>query len=162
MSKIIALGIIGIWLCSGLVSVSACTTELYAGRNQEDAGDVTVWRSGAVLYVEFSTDSGWTMSETHLAVATSFEGIPQTKKGNPKIGNFPYQTDHPEGTETHTYILNLNDYYPDGGWHGKTLFFAAHAVVFHPDWGEETAWADTWGQSFPGSSIALYFTITFP
>ena len=162
MGKIIAIGIIGILLSSGLVSVSACTTELYAGRNQKDAGDVHVGRSGHLLYVTYSTDSDWTMSETNLAVATSFEDIPQTKKGSPKIGHFPYQTDHPEGTETYTYVINLYEYFPNGGWSGNTLYFAAHAVVSHPDEGEETAWADTWGQSFPGSSTALYFTVTFP
>jgi len=113
------------------------------------------------IYVTYSTDSDWTMSETNLAVATSLDGIPQTKKGNPKIGKFPYKTDHPDGTDTHTYVIDLNDYYPNWGWNGKTLYFAAHAVVSNPDFGEETAWADTWGQSFPGGSWALYFTVTF-
>lgn len=161
MGKIIAIGIIGILLCSGMASVSAVYTELYAGRDQEIVGDVFVRRSGQFLSITFTTDSGWTMSETNLAVATSLEGIPQTKSGNPKIGRFPYKADHPDGTETHTFVINLNDYYPNWGWSGNTLYFAAHAVVSHPDEGEETAWADTWGQSFPGSSWALYFTITF-
>ncbi|MHA1491435.1 MAG: hypothetical protein ACTSRI_17505 [Promethearchaeota archaeon] len=162
MGKIIAIGIIGILLSSGLVSVSAVWTDLYAGRDQKITGDVHVWRSGGQLNVRYTTESGWTLSETHLAVATSFEDIPQTKKGNPKIGRFPYSSDHPEGTETYTYVINLYDYFPDGDWSGNTLYFAAHAVVSHPDWGEETAWADTWGQYFPGNSIALFFTITFP
>jgi len=101
------------------------------------------------------------MSETHLAVATSLDDIPQTKSGNPKIGKFPYKADHPEGTVTYTYTIDLDDYglLNNGEYHG-TLIFAAHAVVSHPSLGEETAWADT-GQSFPGNSWALYFTLTF-
>lgn len=161
MGKIIAISIIGIWLCSGLTSVSAVWTDLYAGRDQKIAGDVHVWCSGELIYVQYSTDSGWTISETHLAVATSLDGIPQNKKGNPKIGHFPFKGDHPEGTEIVTYVFDIYDYFPVGGLSGKTLFIAAHAVVSHPDFGEETAWADTWGQSFPGNSWALYFTITF-
>ena len=160
MGKLIAISIIGILLCSGMTSVSACTTELYAGRDQKNVGDVDVWVKEDILKIRYSTDSGWTLSETHLAIATSLDGIPQTKKGNPKIGKFPFSMDHPEGTETYTYNIDIGDYFP-GGISGVTLFFAAHAVVTHPELGEETAWADTWGQYFPGSSIALYFTITF-
>jgi len=161
MGKIIAISIIGIWLCSGMTSVSAVWTDLYAGRDQTITGNVHVWRSGGQLNVRYSTESGWTLSETHLAVATSLDGIPQTKKGNPKIGHFPFADDHPEGTEIVTYEFDIYDYFPVGGLSGETLFIVAHAVVEHPELGEETAWADTWGQSFPGSSIALFFTITF-
>jgi len=161
IGEIFAIGIIGILLCSGMTSVSACSTELYAGRDLKIVGDVHVWSSGELFYIQYSTDSGWTLSETNLAVATSLDGIPQTKKGNPKIGQFPFSSNHPAGTETVTYVINLYDYFPVGGLSGKTLFIAAHAVVSHPDLGEETAWADTWGQSFPGGSWALYFTITF-
>ena len=162
MCKIIAIGVIGILVCSGMVSVSAVNTALYAGRDQNVVGNVFVLKSSHFLLVEYSTDSGWTINETHLAVATSLEDIPQTKKGNPKIGKFPYKEDnHPEGTDSYTYTIDLYDYIPGGDWSGKTLYLAAHAVVYHPDYGEETAWADTWGQYFPGSSIALYFTITF-
>jgi hypothetical protein len=115
-------------------------------------------KSGSILYVEYSTSSEWEIMETHFALGTSLDDIPQTKKGNPKIGRFPFQSEHPEGTDTHTYIINLDQCFPDG-WTGKLLYFAAHAVVSHPCKGEETAWADTWGQSFPGSSWALYFTV---
>ena len=161
IGEIFAIGIIGILLCSGMTSVSACSTELYAGSELNTVGDVTVWCSGELFYIQYSTGSGWTLSETNLAVATSLDGIPQTKKGNPKIGHFPFKSDHPEGTETVTYVINIYDYLPVGDLTGKTLVIAAHAVVSHPDEGEETAWADTWGQSFPGSSWALYFNITF-
>jgi hypothetical protein len=163
IGKITAILLIGTFLCSGFTSVSAVFTDLYAGRDQDVVGNVHVrgYDDHSIL-VRYTTDSGWTLSETHLAVATSFAGIPQNNKGNPKIGRFPYKADHPEGTITHTYIIDLYDYFPGGGWSGQDLYFAAHAVVNHPDFGEETAWADTWGQYFPGGSIALFFVITLP
>jgi hypothetical protein len=163
LGRTLAIGIIGILLCTCIPSTSACLTELYAGRNQLDIGDVIVRYSGDHhLAVIYQTESGWTLSETNLAVATSFDGIPQNKKGSPKVGHFPYSADHPAGTTTYTYLVDLYDYFPGGGWSGQDLYFAAHAVVNHPDFGEETAWADTWGQSFPGSSVALYFVVTLP
>jgi len=161
MSKLIIIGIVSMLLCSGMASVSAIFTDLYAGRDQRVVGDVHARRSGHLFLITYETDSGWSLEETHLAVANSFDEIPQTKKGNPKIGKFPYQAVHEEGTEIYTYVLNLYDYFPDGNWRGNTLYIAAHSVVTHPEFGEETAWADTWGKYFPGNSIALYFTFTF-
>lgn len=161
MGKIIAIGVVCILVSSGMASVTAVFTDLFAGRDQNVVGNVHVRRSGHFILVVYSTESGWTMSETHLAVAHSLEDIPQNKKGNPKIGRFPYKSNHPGGTDSHTYIIDLLYFFPQGDWRGKTLYFAAHAVVSHPNYGEETAWADTWGQSFGGGSWALYFSITF-
>lgn len=161
MGKFIAISIIGILLCTGIQSVSACYTDLFAGRDQNIVGDVHVRRAGHLFIVTYSTDSDWLITETQLAIATAFEDIPQNKKGSPKIGHFPYQSEHPEGTDFVQYSINLYDYFPAGDWRGNTLYIAAHSVVEHPELGEETAWADTWGQYFPGSSIALFFTFTF-
>ena len=160
IGKIFAISIIFILLGTGIQSVSACYTDLYAGREQNIVGDVHVRRSGHLLIVAYSTDSDWLITETHLAIGTTFEDIPTNKKGSPRIGHFPYQSEHPGGTDFHQYAINLYDYFPDGNWRGQTLFIAAHAVVAHPELGEETAWADTWGQYFPGNSIALFFTFT--
>ena len=164
---LIAVGIVGIMLCSGMNSVSACyvNTPLLASNEEIEIGEVEVKHFSKYddkMYIIYNiTESGWQINETNLAVATSFDDIPQTKSGNPKIGKFPYKADHPGGVTTYTYTIDLDDYglLNNGEYHG-TLVFAAHAVVYNPSISEETAWADT-GLNFPGGSWALYFTVTF-
>lgn len=34
------------------------------------------------------TEPGWEIIETHIALACTLDGIPQTNKGNPKVGQF--------------------------------------------------------------------------
>ncbi|MHA2005638.1 MAG: hypothetical protein ACW960_16370 [Candidatus Thorarchaeota archaeon] len=58
-----------------------------------DVGEVRVWNDGDNLYVEFITEDGWCLLETHLSVAESLDGIPQTKKNNPIPGHF--EQSHP-------------------------------------------------------------------
>jgi len=53
MGKIMGIGIIGILLCSGMVSVSACSTDLYAGSDLTIVGEVIVRRSSNLLYVTY-------------------------------------------------------------------------------------------------------------
>ena len=125
-------------------------TTLFAGQTIE-VGTVNVWNDDVNLYVKYVlTDLDWCLTETHLAVAVSLDGIPQTKKNNPIPGQFPYQCCYDEGgsewvfqikkggntgagcdadgsTETCltviTYTIPL-DWGPDTG-----LFIAAHAVI---------------------------------
>jgi hypothetical protein len=68
---------------------NSLTTTLFAGQTI-DAGTVTVQAVGTALCVTFAATSDWAIEETHLAVATSLAGIPQTRKGNPRPGQFPY------------------------------------------------------------------------
>ncbi|MBA7552163.1 hypothetical protein ES705_44718 [subsurface metagenome] len=65
------------------------------------------------------------MTETHLHVATSLAGIPQTKKGNPIPGKFEENDEHDCVAEfLYTYDL------AGRGWTVDTqLHIAAHAVV---------------------------------
>jgi hypothetical protein len=63
---------------------------LYAGKNTQ-IGWVRVNITPSTVTVRFETFDGWLMTETHLAVVTAAQGwekIPQTKSGNPKVGNF--------------------------------------------------------------------------
>ena len=121
-------------------------------------GSVYVWNDGENLNVTYVILPwlDWVMSETHLAVAGSFDDIPQTKKGNPKVGRFPYKHEELGGVTTDTYIIPLDDLEPVD----DTLFIAAHAVVEIPGVREETAWADCGGKYayFPGGNWATYFT----
>jgi hypothetical protein len=109
-------------------------TELIAGQSI-DVGEVQVWDDGEYLYVRYLIDADLTpddpgddssqtlIYETHVAIASSFEDIPQTKKGQPKIGHFPYSNSFETGvTEVmHEIKLDIN---PD-----EPVYISAHAVV---------------------------------
>ena len=125
--------------------------------NKMLVGWVTVWNDGDYLYVKYETTGGWELTETHLAVADSFDDIPQTKKGNPKVGRFPYKMMHDPSVTEYTYVIDLT-------WSADTeLIIAAHAVVELRSDGcvlQETAWADCGGidAQFPGNNWATYIT----
>ena len=134
---------------------------LFAGQTI-DSGNATVTNDDAFLYITFLTAQGWLLSETHLHVADSLAGIPQTKKGNPKVGNFDYKTTHdPEVTE-YTYVIAKADLSPDDN---SSLVIAAHAVVVKYDAAgnqiaNETGWAD--GDRFVDrGSWSTYFMHTW-
>lgn len=139
-------------------SAAPFIADLIAGQNI-DVGEVEVWNDGVNLHVTYVTD-GWVLTETHLAVATSLDDIPQTGSGNPKVGKFPYSDPHGPVPEW-TYHIALDTIDPD--WEvGDTLYIAAHAVVECDR--EETAWGygecDWGGQFTDGGSWATYFKYT--
>ena len=126
-------------------------SDLYAGKHIR-MGVVHVWNIDSHLYVDYYSHGLYEITETHLAIGDELEDIPQTKKGNPKIGHFPYK-----GKLFFKIPLSEIDAGED-----NTVYIAAHAVVGRwvgDEWEEETAWANT-GNSFPGKSWALYFTYT--
>ena len=126
-------------------------TGLVVGRKEMPVGNITVWDNGTSLYVKYETTGCWHLVETHLAVATSLEEIPQTKKGNPIPGHFPYSNYHDPMVQEYTYEVDLDD---------DELYIAAHAVVYC-DCGcyYETAWGEgPTSDYFPGRSWAMYFT----
>jgi len=114
-----------------------------------DVGFMTVSNNQNSLIIVYHAENGWTITETHLAVATSLAGIPQTKKGNPIPGQFPYYTSHSPGVTEVVHVVNSN------AWPtGTRLYIAAHAVVVSGG-SNETAWGD--GLDFPGNNWATYF-----
>jgi len=129
-------------------------TDLIAGQHH-DVGEVKVWNDGEYLHVKYETTDDWYLVETHLHVATSFEGIPQTKKGNPKPGKFDIKWPHDPPVQNHEYWVKLE-------WDpGTKLYIAAHAAVVRINGSgervqEETAWGD--GNDFPWKNWATYFT----
>lgn len=102
-------------------------------------------------------ENPWVIGDTKIAAGELLEDIPQTKKGNPKVGHFPYISGDP-------IPLDLTV-----GVH--TVYIAAHAEVLNPDelvedpeTGElvprqESAWGE--GEGFPGKNWAMYFTFTY-
>ena len=128
------------------------TVDLIAGQNY-DVGDVVVWGDGQTLYVKYVISvEGCLLAETHLAIADSLDKIPQTKKGNPIPGQFPYKEAHDPPVTDCTYTIDATQWSPD-----KKLYIAAHTIVVCPE-GEETAWATTYNKEFEGTNWATYFT----
>jgi hypothetical protein len=143
-------------------SVSAVTKTwypLYAGQNTF-VGHVAVWNDADDLHVQYLLVGDWKLAETHLHVATSLGGIPQTKKGNPIPGKFDYSMVHNPYVAQYTYVIDLDTL------GGTDLTIAAHAVVIDseaPCLGSETAWARRCGappQGFPGKNWATYIEYT--
>ena len=127
-------------------------TNLTAGQDTT-VGTVSVWNDAATLYVQYETTDNWVINESHLAVETSIEEIPQTKNGNPKPGQFEYSNE--SVTTDYTYEIPIE-------WDvNTTVFIAAHAeVLLLNETGvviqEETAWGD--GEQFnEGRNWAMYF-----
>jgi len=90
-----------------------------------------VWNDGTNLYVQYVTTGGWVLTETHLHVATSMEGIPQNN-GNPPPGQFDYASEYDpsEGvTEPDPYVIPLADLGVADPCDPTMLYIAAHAVV---------------------------------
>ena len=141
-----------------------------------DVGSVSVSDDGTDLTVTYAIDTGdWEFVETHLHVATSFtgkSGIPQTKKGNPKVGKFDY-SDPPEAPPTsQTYTIPIVDIFGDTPAPGSyTLYIAAHAAIeYTDDMGtpedpeddilyEESAWGEDI-EFNEGKSWAMYMVYT--
>lgn len=105
---------------------------LLAGQTIE-AGTVCAAVDGDDLKLTYTTTDGWTLSEAHLWVGTSLSGMPQTNKGSPIPGQFPYKAENlPDGTTTVTLAAPLSIF----GLQGSqtecvpvNALVAAHAAV---------------------------------
>ena len=159
MKKVFRIGLVfGIFLMLTALmfagNVSACRySDLIAG--QEDvAGFISANDYYGNLYIEYHEAAGWTITETHLVVVDDLndpDQLPRTKKGNLKIGHFPY-------TGKMSYVIPLADIGDGEHAQGDIIYIIAHAVVIGPECQEETAWADC-GNEIPGlnGGWALYF-----
>ena len=150
MKKIYVFAILLFLILSLVIPVSANTAEaplvvdLIAGQN-EHAGDIKVWDDGTSLYVLYETVNPWCLTETHLAVASSLDGIPQAN-GNPIPGQFPYKNTHNCATNF-LYTIPLNK-------DVCQIYIAAHAAVKSLG-STETAWGN--GLDFSGNNWGTYF-----
>jgi hypothetical protein len=101
------------------------------------------------LVVTYETDNGWNLDETHLWVKNNEDPVlPANKKGNPKIGNFPYVSENVADTvkEVEIPLENFGDLHEmlcNGSGMALELNadLAAHASVVNDALGQETAWA---------------------
>ncbi len=129
-------------------------TPLYAGQTL-DAGNVTVSNDAINIYVEYSTNDPWVISEAHLAIADSLAGIPQTKKGNPIPGHFSNSAIFDPEVTDYTFTVPRGNFFV-----GETLYIGAHAIVQAPasSGGTQTGWG--FGPGFPGANWATYLQYT--
>lgn len=132
------------------------TVPLLAGRTTP-VGSVVVTNSEDTLFILISMDGDWYLKETHVAVACSLSGIPQTKTGNPIPGRFPYKDSYCPPVQDDLYTLPLS------AFPCSNLVIAVHASVVRLSPAgavlqEETAWAA--GDPFPGRNWATYFKYT--
>lgn len=94
-------------------------TTLLAGQYY-DAGTVTVWEEADKLHVRYDTKGDWYLTETHLGIANSMNGLLEEDKELPSPGQFPYKNNH-NLVQDFTYVLDLPGYNP--------VYLAAHARV---------------------------------
>jgi len=118
--------------------VELSTIDLIAGQHI-DSGDIEITNDGDNLIISISTQDGWSLSESHVSVEASEEDIPQTKKGNPKPGQFEYSESHEPNVTTFEYVIPISELPED-------LTIAVHTVVQQivddEVVEEETAWAE--------------------
>ena len=140
-------------------SETACySTPLIAGQNYT-AGrvDVEIVNEGGIdyVYITYITNSEWVIKLTHL-YAGDRDGIPETKKGNPKPGVFEKRMDYEANIISDfevEYKIPADAFEP-------CFYIAAHAeVVKIDDKGAEIQRETGWGQGegFEGDSWAMYF-----
>ncbi len=106
------------------------TTDLVAGRDKRVVGEVKVVDTNGGIEVTYTTDAGWRIVETHLAVSSDvpeavsgnewFDEGWLNRAGNPVLGAFPEGDDFDEGVGTATYTVNVD---------GFPVYVGAHAVV---------------------------------
>jgi len=129
ISQVPATGQSGItYLTKGTPGVPEVFT-LYAGQTI-DVGTVKVWNDGVNLYVKYETNSGWKMTETHLAVVTDVADFPTNKPGNPMVGHFPYGEEN-IFTDTWEETIELEKLGVSWTTWDHPLYIAAHAVVLN-------------------------------
>jgi hypothetical protein len=150
-SLLLAVTLLATWsVPAEAVCGASLSTPLYAGQTL-DAGTVMVSNDAANIYVRYTTNDPWVISDAHLAIASSLAGIPQTKKGNPIPGHFAYSAIFDPEVTDYTFTIPIGSFQP-----GQTLYIAAHAVVQAPasSGGTQTGWG--FGPGFPGANWATY------
>ncbi|KAF5424271.1 MAG: hypothetical protein C5S44_01935 [Candidatus Methanocomedens sp.] len=165
MNKLVLLSALMIAIIGTFGTVSAVEPHNLVAGGDQVVGNVTVTNDGENISVTFTTTDGWCMTETHLHIANESEdGIPQTKKGNPRPGQFDYSEVHEPSVTEYTYVIPLDGLSGD-------VYIAAHAVVrdegnpIVDDEGnltffEESAWGND--KPFKGKNWAMYSTYTIP
>jgi len=97
-----------------------CVT-LLAGHSI-NVGKVCIDDTGDKTSIKYKMMDGWELTEAHLWIGETLEDMPRTRKGNPKIGHFPYHSGVIAGRTSYTF-------YNDIALCNQTIYMAAHAAV---------------------------------
>ena len=160
MNKLVLLSALMIAIIGTFGTVSAEEIHNLVAGGDQVVGSVTVSIVDENISVTFTTIDGWLLNETHLHIANlSEDGIPQTKKGNPRPGQFDYSEEHVPGVTEYTYEISLDGFSGD-------VYIAAHAAVDGTVDGT-TTYESAWGNDnpfnpFTGGNWAMYSIYTLP
>lgn len=116
-------------------------------------GRVCVALRADSLIVNFEADSGWRITETHLAVAGDLNGLPLAGGRQPVLGRFPYKHEHSPGVARHIVAISPAERPVSVGPEGIVL--AAHATLLRNGI-EEGAWATGTPFTAEGSPAAYF------
>ena len=157
-------------LVANYPSGSECQT-LVAGQWM-DSGKVCVNVEGTDLLVTYNmnTDESWQLTEAHLWAGVGDDpvtaGMPANKKGNPKIGRFPFVSGDITGETSYQFRVPLTTFgaaVPEDLCDSSALL-AGHAAVRQDNgadgYNTETGWIDG-EQILAGGSWAMYASIDF-
>ncbi len=86
-----------------LPCVVPVTTSIMAGQST-NVGNIIVTNDETNVYVTYMTTGNYLVKKTHLYVGAC-GNIPVNNAGNPRIGQYPYQTQHGTGISSYTYTI---------------------------------------------------------
>jgi Ca2+-binding RTX toxin-like protein len=109
------------------------------------------------LVAEYLAASGWSLMETHLAVAADLQGLPRNEGGILRLGGFLADS-LSAGTQRSTHTLSLLAF---GAKAGSTLAVSAQASAVFGTGLEEGVWAEGEAVS-PGRHPGTWFAFTLP
>jgi len=171
MKKIVSFLILTFCMLALLSVVASAEMVILRAGQSIDAGTVTVSYDGEELCVTYETKDDWQLVETHFTIAEILEDIPQTKKGNPKVGHFLYGDDGLGEYDAEDNLIGGDVSYNecielelvDG-----TYIIAAHAKLVNTEETDdegnlvtETGWGE--GLEFAeGRNWAMYFELVIP
>lgn len=95
---------------------------LHAGKSVE-VGTVCAELIETGIRITYTTMENWKITEAHLWSGQNLVDIPGTRKGNPKIGHFPYKIENDTGISTCSLDIALSEL-------DTVVYLAAHAQVY--------------------------------
>lgn len=87
-------------------------------------GNVTVSSDSVAIYVNYTAAAGYLLTDLNLSVTSSFNAIPRSSSGAPRVSSFPYAATFKPGVSSYFFTI------PVAGFPaGTQLYIAAEAEV---------------------------------